>query len=286
MARWFLFRARPRVLTSGSMFAHHPQRRDRLRPLFLLIPLLMLACAPAPPNNPPPPTATSTAQATETADVESRWPSPLATPPPERSGIRQLPPVDHAVRDREFAKFRDELLIATREKNHSAVLAALNPRIRTSFGEEGGIDHFNTMWHPEDPGSSLWSQLEDVLELGGSFLASSGSQIFCAPYPYSEWPGDLDAFEHLVVIRPGTTLKVSRDPSSTGHTSLGYEFVRIAADDPVRSGNRKAPWRKVVTADGKEGWVDAYNVRSSIGYRACFSRQPDGWKMDVFVAGD
>jgi hypothetical protein len=257
-----------------------------LKPLSLPIILLTLACAPAPPNNPPTPTATSADATTETGERATFWPSPLATPPPERSEIRQLRPVDHALRDREFARFRDELLIATRAKNHAVVLGALNPKIRTSFGKDGGVEHFITIWHPEDPDSALWTELESVIELGGSFRESNETPMFCSPYPYSEWPEDLDAFEHLVVIRPGTALKASRDPASTEETPLGYEFLRIASDDPVRAGNRAATWRKVTTADGKEGWVDAYHVRSPIGYRACFSRHPEGWKMDLFVAGD
>lgn len=256
-----------------------------MKRLHILIFALVLGCAPSAPEAPR--NLTATTEPTPTgADRASSWPSPIATPPPERSEIRQLPPVDHAVRDREFAGFRDKLLIDTREKDHAGVLAVVNPKIRTSFGAEGGINHFITMWHPEDPKSGLWAELEEVLELGGSFTEPGEGARFCAPYPYSEWPEDLDSFEYLVVTRAATALKASRDPSSTDTTPLGFEFVRIADDDPVRAGNRRSTWRKVTTLDGKQGWVDASHVRSPVDYRACFSRHPDGWKMDLFVAGD
>lgn len=257
-----------------------------MKPLSLILILMTAACAPAPEQSPPSPPSTSAVSTTETSADETSWPSPLATPPPERSEIRQLHPVDEAVRDREFAQFRDDLLIATRSRDHRALLEAINPSIRTSFGADGGIEQFKTMWKPEDPKSKLWSELEHVLTLGGTFREPGNAASFCAPYPYSAWPEDLDAFEYLVVTRAGTPLKASLEPSSTDVTSLGYEFVRIAEKDPVRGGNAESVWRRVETADGREGFVDASHVRSPIDYRACFSRHPEGWRMDLFVAGD
>lgn len=257
-----------------------------MKSLSLFLVLLTAACAPAPEQSPPSTPATSTVATTGTSDDGTFWPSPLATPPPERSGIRQLPPVDDAVRDREFAQFRDDLLIAVRARDHGALLAVINPGIRTSFGADGGIEHFKTMWKPEDPKSPLWTELEPVLTLGGTFREPGDPASFCAPYPFSAWPEDLDGFEYLVVTRAGTPLKASLEPSSTDVTSLGYEFVRIGEEDPVRRGNAESVWRRVETADGKEGFVDASHVRSPIDYRACFSRYPEGWRMDLFVAGD
>lgn len=256
-----------------------------MRLLSFLISLVIVGCAPTPPDSPSTSTAPS-AERVSASDADSRWPSPIVTPPPERSGIRQLLPVDHAVRNREFANFRDDLLIAVRARDHGALLAVINPGIRTSFGADGGIEHFKTMWKPEDPKSPLWTELEPVLTLGGTFREPGDPASFCAPYPFSAWPEDLDGFEYLVVTRAGTPLKASLEPSSTDVTSLGYEFVRIGEEDPVRRGNAESVWRRVETADGKEGFVDASHVRSPIDYRACFSRYPEGWRMDLFVAGD
>ena len=195
-------------------------------------------------------------------------------------------PVDQALRSPSFLAFRDQLLIAAREKNAEAVLKAVSPTIRTTFGNGGGIQEFQDIWHPEDETSALWVELPEILALGGSFTDGTQMRNFCAPYIYSAWPEGVDAFENLVVTRPGTLLKSSREAADEESTPLGYEFLRIVEGDPVLSGNRAAVWRRVETADDKRGWIRAADVRSPVDYRACFTETDEGWKMNLFVAGD
>lgn len=195
-------------------------------------------------------------------------------------------PVDEALRSPSFLKFRDELLIAAREKNTKIVLGAVSPVIRTTFGNGGGIQEFEDIWHPDDESSALWNELPEILALGGSFTDGTQMRNFCAPYTYSAWPEDVDAFENLAVIRPGTLLKPNRNATDEESTPLAYEFLKILEDDPVRAGNPAASWRRVETTDGKRGWVRADHVRSPVDYRACFTETDQGWKMNLFVAGD
>jgi hypothetical protein len=193
--------------------------------------------------------------------------------------IPTLPPVDEAPRDPSFSAFRQDLLDIVRRKDAGALLAVVDPAIRTTFGSGGGRDDLERRWNASDPGSKLWSELEWVLSHGGSFRGEGANRIFWAPYIYSEWPESVDPFTHVAVVGSDIALRAEPRPRAGIVERLGHEMVRPFSD--ARDG-----WRQVETAAGHRGWIETRFLRSSIDYRAGFARRNGSWKMIVFVAGD
>lgn len=189
-----------------------------------------------------------------------------------------FPPVDEGARDSSWSAFREQLMDIVERKDAKALLSHVDEKIQFSFGESPGIRGFERAWgladRPEESG--LWRELGAVLRLGGSF--SGGA--FIAPYVFSLWPDAFDAFEHVAVV--ASRLRIRAAPSLDAPV-LGFASYEILQR---RFGVPEAPgWVAVVRPDGGTGYVAATYVRSPLDYRAIFHKK-DGWKMQVFVAGD
>lgn len=213
---------------------------------------------------------------------------PPATPPPRLESPKapavsgpKLMPVDEASREPSLVAFRSALLAAIDRRDTEALLAALDPHIRTSFGEGGGIDAFRKQWKPEQRDSRIWTELEQILKLGGTFQKGGNVPRFWTPYVYSAWPDRQDAFEAYAVIAANVPLHQSNDATSQPIATLAYDIVtRVGQNDA------DAPMHHVRTSDGHEGFVEARFLRSPIDYRAGLVKRADGWKIEAFVAGD
>jgi hypothetical protein len=216
-------------------------------------------------------------------------PAPTATAPTAPAAKPKAPlvqgpklmPVDEAPTDPSLVKYLDEMLTAVRDQNQSALLAGIDPKIRTSFGAGGGIENFKKQWKPEDPDSPLWTELEQILTMGGSFNKHSPTPQFWAPYVYSAWPESQDAFESLAVITTNVPLHKEALITSPSIATLSFDIVKRGSR---KSGDEH--WINVKTADGRSGWVESRFVRSPVGYRAGFSKRSGQWKMEALVSGD
>lgn len=189
-----------------------------------------------------------------------------------------LAPVDEGPRDASFSAYRRNLLEVVRRKDVDGLLAAVDPRIRTTFGDGGGRDDLAQRWQIGDPNSKLWGELQWILTHGGSFRGEGEKRMFWAPYIYSEWPDTIDAFTALAVV--GTDVALRAEPRAGAEIleRLSHEIV-TARSEP------KDGWRQVETA-GTRGWVETRHLRSPIDYRAGFVRGDRGWRMVALVAGD
>jgi hypothetical protein len=195
---------------------------------------------------------------------------------------RYLSPVDQAASDPSFLAFRTELLAAIERKDVAAVEGVLAPDIKASFGGETGIADFHAMWRTRAPDTELWSELGKVLRLGGSFDREGR---FTAPYVFSRFPDDLDAFECLVVIGRGVALRAEPKADSALLARLGYEIVTAASQQGPEVVEGKA-WHKVTAANGQTGYVAGDLLRSPLDWRAGFRKRDGAWRMEFFVAGD
>ncbi len=235
---------------------------------------LTLACQ----QNVAPETVTTTTNDATTAATTSAAPPPTAPAPatstaPAVNGPK-LMPVDQASQDAQLVAYRNELLDAVRRRDAKAVVALADPNIRTSFGGDGGADAFRKALGRE----GTMEDLELVLSHGGSFQGEGESRSFWAPYVYSAWPEQHDAFESLAVIDDNVPLRETKEASSPVVATLAYDIVTVVITE--------GELRQVKTADGKVGWVDGKHVRSPVGYRAGFNKVGGKWKMNAFVAGD
>ena len=189
----------------------------------------------------------------------------------------QLLPVDEASRRPDFFSFRAGVQRAIAQRDSAALLAVVHPQIRNSFGPDDGIDNFRLMWRTDTPESEIWTELGTVLALGGSF---HGDDTFVAPYVFSKWPDQFNAFEHVAVI--GADVRVRSKPSADAAAVSRVSFEILPVAQPADS----AEWTAVSLEGGSTGYISSRYVRSPVDYRAIFRFADGQWKLVTFVAGD
>lgn len=212
----------------------------------------------------------------------------IALAAPALAEATRLKPVDQASQDPSFVAFRATLLEAAKRRDAQAVLSVVDAKIINGFGGQDGITNFRKQWKPENPGSPLYDTLIRMLSLGGTWSDVDGRKEFCAPYVFSAFPQDMDAFTHVVVIADGASLLSRPASGAPAVARLSYDILAI---DPLKSievkgSPGKYSWYRAKRADGKAGFVQARYVRSPIDYRAYFARVGGQWRMRVLVAGD
>lgn len=203
---------------------------------------------------------------------------------------RYVTPVDEAKNDASFLAFREKFIAAVKKRDTKFLLATLDRNIKGSFGGDSGIADFKRLWKLDQPNSRLWTELLSVLTNGGTFSKSekSKSKEFCAPYSFTVFPSDLDAFEHQMIFGSNVNLRAKPDAKSAAVTQLSYNVIKIDYENSVKKPKSENDylWLKVETLGGKKGFVSPDLVRSPIDYRGCFEKISGKWKMTVFLAGD
>ena len=202
---------------------------------------------------------------------------------PSTAKEAKLYPVDEAARVPSFFVFRARLFEAIRQRDSAFVISILSPNIKNSFGGNDGIAEFKKSWKPERPDSKFWKTMMDVLALGGSF---EGDNSFTAPYTFSKFPDDFDAFEYGVVV--GENLRVRKEPKLDSQVigTLSFDVVKVSDWTPKQSGGSKQEWISVTQADNVKGYVAKEFIRSPVDYRAIFQKKDGNWQLAAFVSGD
>ncbi len=188
---------------------------------------------------------------------------------------RQLMPVDDAAKQPEFFTFRARLQSAVARHDIDAIVGMSSPGIRQSFGGDGGTASWRRAL--SEANGRIFGDLAEVLALGGTFTSA---EQFVAPYVYSMWPEDIDAFSYVAIV--GDRVAVRAEPSARSAlvTTLSYALV------PVGPAGEKDGMSHVELVDGRRGFVATRFMRSSVGYRALFTRANGQWLLAAFVAGD
>jgi hypothetical protein len=216
----------------------------------------------------PPPSAASSSSQAPAAEGGG---APLNLP---RIAGPKLAPVDEAPRDPSLVAFRTQLIDIVRRKDRAALLEHVDPKIRTDFGDGGGKAKF-------DP-DQYWSELDQILKLGGTFQKEGSEPRFWAPYVYSAWPESIDAFSHVAAVEPEVELRETID--GTAIAILEYDIVRREPLPNMRESDDGS--HHVVTADGKKGWVDGLKTRSPVDYRMALVKKDGKWVIEALVGGD
>ena len=194
-----------------------------------------------------------------------------------------LPPVDEGAADASFVAFRGRLLAAAAARDTAAVLAAFTPEATVSFGGEAGPEGIRELWFAPEASGDFFAELVRTLGMGS---AVDGG-IVSAPYLFTRFPADYDAFEHVAVV--GEEVRVRNAPTLSGGVlaSLTHAVVPSAYGpgvEPVRADGYT--WVPVRLANGERGWVADVFVWSPIGYRIGFEKAGSTWRALYFVAGD
>lgn len=200
---------------------------------------------------------------------------------------RRLYPVDESARDPSFRVFRNRLLQAARERDAQFISSILDPEIRNNFGGNNGVEEFRNFWNIGRRDSRFWRELIAVLELGGTFEGSGINRYFAAPYVFTRFPENLDAFEYGAII--GRNVRARARPETTAPVvaTLTYDIVRISNENSPREASEDEPtWVRIIAPTGRRAFVQSRHIRSPVDYRALFMRRNGRWVMTAFIAGD
>ncbi len=199
---------------------------------------------------------------------------------------RFIKPVDEAAKDASFLAFRTKLIAAAERRDANYILSIIDPRIKLGFGGVDGITNFKRDWKITSKNSKFWKEFLTVIKNGGTF-EKGGTTSFMAPYTFTTWPEDLDAFEYQVIF--GNNVNLRKQPNMNAEVlgKLSYNIVQIEPETVPKSGKSEYPdWWEIKTLGGQKGYVKKEFVRSSIDYRAGFTKKRGVWKLDFFLAGD
>jgi hypothetical protein len=201
----------------------------------------------------------------------------------------KLYPVDEASKDPSFKTFMDKLLTAVRRHDPKFILNILDPEVENDLGGSRGVKEFEKKWQPVDrPDSELWNVLRETVSLGGTFMTSEGQTGFCAPYVYTRWPHEFDAFKNAAIVKDKVELRVQPLPTARVIATLSYDIVKVDREHSVPDKTRRDIylWVKVATPNGTEGYVPGDCLRTPIDYRACFKKVKGKWRMTALITGD
>ena len=204
---------------------------------------------------------------------------------PAVAQVGTLAPVDEAAEDPSFVLFRARLLEAVATRDTAFVLAHLDPSVKVSFGGDDGAEGFRRIWLERTSEPTLWTELASFLPFGSTYetdpvhLRSNAEARATAPYWFSAWPDDFDAFEHFLVIGENVNVRAAPSVDAPVLAQLSHAIVRAESygDDA---------WAPILLESGQEGYVARRFVRSPIGYRMGFDKMDGRWRITFFVAGD
>lgn len=102
---------------------------------------------------------------------------------------RRVMPIDEGKKDASFVAFREKFIAAVKRRDVKFLLDTLDPDIKGSFGGHSGIADFKELWKldREPEKSEVWEELSAVLTNGGTFVKSSQTREFCAPYSFTSF---------------------------------------------------------------------------------------------------
>ena len=191
---------------------------------------------------------------------------------------RTLVKVDEASKRPDFLAFRGQLQQIVAKRDVQALFRIVHPQIKIGFGGDDGVAAFRRIWRLEQGDSELWRELGAILSLGGTFRDAN---TFVAPYVFSRWPDDLDAFDYVALTGAGVRVRAGPSIDARPLATLTYALLERGDD----KGERR-PWTPVVLPDGRKGFVSSDFVRSPVDYRAFFNHIDGRWQLTLLVAGD
>ena len=192
-----------------------------------------------------------------------------------------IPPIDDSSLSPSLSQFLKVFDVAVKNKDFTAIKSITSAGILNSFGGEGGIGEFMLIWKNNQ--DSLFEILSVIRKGGGRLTRNKeGAEFYCLPRMFTDFPKDLDAFTHGVLVDEDVPIYAEPDKKSRVLTKLSHAVVGV--DDWV---NEKNNWQPIRLKQDIQAYVESNKVRSPIDYRACFVQNKTGqWRMTQLVAGD
>ncbi|QPC99473.1 hypothetical protein [Qipengyuania soli] len=195
---------------------------------------------------------------------------------PEPAAVGRFAPQNDCVELPNAKLFFVDLGKAVRDRDANALLKLTSKDVKLDFGGGGGLTTFRERLEAEE--GQLWKELDEILMLGCG-RDEAGNMVL--PWLFSQDLGVDDPFSTMVTMGPDVVMRDK--PASTGAVveTIPWDTVQLADGfDP------KAPFAKVTTRSGKEGYIATDKLRSPLDYRITAAPAGDGWQIVSFVAGD
>lgn len=197
---------------------------------------------------------------------------------------KQLFAEDQSYKDKSFQLFKNELVIAIKNKNISFIRDIVSKNVVFSFGYEpeykndpvGTFLRFYRLDKHHEK-SEFWKNLSKVMSLGCVFKIEG---LYECPYLISNWPSDLDYYDYVVSIKKDAKIRI--EPSQKASTIRSADFEILNLIPPAM----KNSWFIVKIDENKTGYIHESEAHSPIGYRVSFKKIKEKWFLESFIAGD
>lgn len=166
-------------------------------------------------------------------------------------------PKDESNSDPSLLAFIKALKATVHRKDTTALFAVLDSNIAVSYGGgDYGITAFRNAWNLQQPiNSKLWSALERLLSLGGTWEKDEDGPYFCIPYAQSNtaflsFNSDFDWYSTGVCLSDRVPVYSAPRTNSNIVGQLNYDVVDLDRNDTDRV------FTKITTFDKKlSGYV-------------------------------
>ena len=209
----------------------------------------------------------------------------------------KFPPINDITKDKSLVTFVNQLKVAVQKKDKAFLLGALDEKVMSELGGDGGIAEFKRTWNLDKGDTSIWHQLSKVIELGGAFNKDDPDRRFTFAFPYVHFIDlqDVDDYMNVgVIIGKNVNVREKPDLKAKVLMQLSYDVIWfVEAEQALQKTEGTNAWGEpewylIETLDRKkQGWVFWKYVHSPIGYRLFLFKNKQGkWKISAFVAGD
>jgi hypothetical protein len=192
--------------------------------------------------------------------------------------------VDEGRDVQDFAAFREELQSAVKERSVDRLLRYVASDVRMEGRDNRGHQNLVRLYNLRNPNAPLWRELEDILRLGGRFVATDR---FCAPYV--SCPGlPMGDARHVVIL--GEDVPVYERPTTESRVvmRLSCDLLRAAEGDnlPPIPNEPSVGFTAVYLRTGRWAYVRTSMARSPASYSAYFEKRAGRWQLARITAGD
>ncbi|RJP20754.1 MAG: hypothetical protein C4527_24680 [Candidatus Omnitrophota bacterium] len=210
----------------------------------------------------------------------------VSTPDRDDKSVK-LYPTDESAWDSSFHAFRKKLDQALAQKDAVFIESILTTDVLSSFGGDGGVAEFKEHYKIAQSDSEFWEIMRECLRLGGTFqYYGDGQKYFVAPYVFSRFPKEFDAFFYAAIIKKAVPMRILPDDRAKIIHFLSYDVVKTAEEGRMELIEEKNGYVKNTTLAGEKGWVRREEIRSPIDYRVLFKLIDGQWKLSSLVNGD
>lgn len=209
----------------------------------------------------------------------------------------KFPPINDISKDKSLVTFVNQLKVAVQKKDKAFLLGALDEKVMSDLGGDGGIAEFKKIWKLDAGDTSIWHQLNRAIELGGAFNKDDQEGRYTFAFPYVHFIDLEHADDYINVgVITGKNVNIREKPDLKAKVlmQLSYDVIWFVEEgQALQKTEGSNPWGEpewylIETMDRKKrGWVFWKYVCSPIDYRLYLFKNKQGkWKISAFVVGD